>query len=397
MRLPAECYQMRQTIQHYMPHLRRSQIDGLTLWVYGTIVGGSGCQNAVVCALSFVAGFHTMRQYLREWMYDGRDRTSPCRTQLDVRLCFVPLLRWILAWWRSRELALAIDPTMRGDQINSIVISVLYRSCAIPIAWHILPANRPGEWIAPVVELLKLLSSAMPEDKTVLVMCDRGLRSPRLWKQICSAGWHPYIRQSINTVFCPDGGTRLRARDLAPGPGYAYIGYGTAFRLPRIRRRGTMIVVWDSSQDEPWVVMTDLRPEDAGARWYALRFWIEVGFRALKSVGWQWNKSRRTDPQRVSRHWLVLSVATLWTLAYGSRVEDAYERGIAPSRLRTPPKSLSPHHRGAQSRVVSVLRLGIGCLSRLLHKGRLWKRVWLLPEPWPQPPPDMKIIYHPET
>jgi hypothetical protein len=158
-----------------------------------------------------------------------------------------------------------------------------------------------------------------------------------------------------------------------------------------------MIVVWDRDQDEPWVVMTDLRPEDAGACWYALRFWIEVGFRVLKSVGWQWNKSRRTDPQRVSRHWLVLSVATLWTLAYGSRVEDAADLGIAPSRLRTPPKSLSPHHRGAQSRVVSVLRLGIGCLSRLLHKGRLWKRVWLLPEPWPQTPPDMKVIYHPET
>ena len=397
MRLPSECYQMRQTIQHHMPHLRRSQIDGLTLWVYGTIIGGSGCQNAVVCALSFVAGFHTMRQYLREWLYDGQDRTSPCRTQLDVRQCFVPLLRWILAWWRSQQMALAIDPTMRGDQINSIVISVLYRSCAIPVAWHVLPANRPGEWIAPVVELLKLLSSAMPKDKTVVVMCDRGLRSRRLWKQICSVGWHPYIRQSINTVFCPDGGTRLRARDLVPGPGYAYIGYGTAFRRASIRRRGTMIVVWDRAQDEPWVVMTDLRPEDAGERWYALRFWIEVGFRALKSVGWQWNKSRRTDPQRVSRHWLVLSVATLWTLAYGSRVEDAADLGIAPSRLRTPPKSLSPHHRGAQSRVVSVLRLGIGCLSRLLHKGRLWKRVWLLPEPWPQTPPDMKVIYHPET
>ena len=397
MRLPSECYQMRQTIQHHMPHLRHSQITGLTLWVYGTIIAGSGCQNAVVCALSFVAGFDTMRQYLREWLYDGQDRTSPCRTQLEVRLCFVPLLRWILTWWRSQELVLAIDPTMRGAQINSIVISVVYRSCAIPVAWHVLPANRPGEWIAPVVELLGLLSSAMPKDKTVLVMCDRGLRSPRLWKQICSVGFHPYIRQSINTVFCPEGGTRVRARHLVPGPNHAYVGYGTAFRDTSKRRRGTMIVVWVEGVDEPWLVMTDLAPSEAGVCWYALRFWIEMGFRVIKSVGWQWNKSRRTDPERVSRHWLVLSVATMLVLAYGSRVKDANDRGIAPGRLRTPPKSLSPSHRNAQSRVVSVLRLGIGCLSRLLHKGKLWKRVWLLPEPWPQPPPDMKVIYHPET
>ena len=167
MRLPTECYQMRQTIQDHMPHLRRSQITGLTLWVYGTITAGSSCQNAVVCALSFVAGFNTMRQYLREWLYDGQDRTSPCQTRLDVRLRFVPLLRWVLAWWQSDRMTLAIDPTMRGDQINSIVISVVYRSCAIPIAWHILPANRPGEWIAPVVGLLGLLSEAVDENMTV--------------------------------------------------------------------------------------------------------------------------------------------------------------------------------------------------------------------------------------
>ena len=157
-----------------------------------------------------------------------------------------------------------------------------------------------------------------------------------------------------------------------------------------------MIVVWDDDQDEPWVVMTDLPADEAGVCWYGLRFWIELGFRALKGVGWQWQKTRRTDPQRVSRHWLVLSVATLWVLAYGTRVEDAFDLGIAPSRLRAPPRSVAPTHRSAVStprRTVSVLVQGICCLSRLLLRGRLWRRVWLLPEPWPEPPPNLKITY----
>ena len=400
MRLPPECYQMLQTVEQHMPHLRRSQIQGLILWVYGTILARSSCQNAVVTALSVIGNYNSLRQYLREWLYDGQDRSKPCRVQLDVRSCFVPLLRWVLSLWQSDRMVLAIDPTMKADQINSIVISVVYRSCAIPVAWHILPANRPGEWIAPVVDLLKLLSSAVPRDKTVLVMCDRGLRSPRLWKQICSAGWHPYVRQSINTVFCPDGGTRLPARYLVPGPGYAYVGHGTAFRRPSKRRRGTMIVVWDVDQQEPWVVMTDLPPAEAGVCWYALRFWIELGFRVIKSVGWQWQKTRRTDPERVSRHWLVLSVATLLALAYGTRVEDAFDLGKAPGRLRAPPKFVSPTHRNAASRprrIVSVLRQGITWLSRLLLKGRLWRRVWLLPEAWPEPSPNLKMIYGTDT
>ena len=53
--------------------------------------------------------------------------------------------------------------------------------------------------------------------------------------------------------------------------------------------------------------------------WYALRFWIELGFKAVKSLGWKWDKTRRTAPTRVSRHRPVLSVATLLALAYTTR------------------------------------------------------------------------------
>ncbi len=400
MRFPTEYYQMKQTTKHYMPHLRESQLKGLVLWVYGIILARSGCQNAVASELSFIGSFNSIRQYLREWLYDGQDRSNPCRVQLDVRLSFVPLLKWLLELWESDSLVLVIDPTMKGDRINAIAISVVYRSCAIPVAWHILPANTPGKWMEPIVDMLGVLSEGAPKHMTALVMCDRGLRSPKLWDRIRRAGWHPYVRQSTSTVFCPDGGTRLPARHLVPGPGHAYVGFGTAFRRPSIRRRGTMIVVWDRGQEEPWVVMTDLAPSEAGVCWYMLRFWIELGFRMQKSFGWQWQNTRRVDPERVSRHWLAMSVATLWTLAYGTRVEDANDLGIDPSRLRSPPKLLAPTHRSATSeprRIVSVLRLGVSWLRRLLHKGRLWRRVWLLPEAWPKPPSHMKIIYHADT
>ena len=130
-----------------------------------------------------------------------------------------------------------------------------------------------------------------------------------------------------------------------------------------------------------------------GPSWYALRFWIELGFKALKSLAaGSADKTRRTDPTGwVSRHgwWLVLSVATLLALAYGTRVEDAQERRIAPGNLRAPPKALAPNHRDPWSRparTVSVIRHGIDWLRRLLWlKGRLWSRVWLRPARTPRP------------
>ena len=391
MRFPSECCQIHQTLRQTMPQLTEAQSKGLALWTFGTITAKSGRQNAVIAALNFTGGFSAVRQRLREWLYDGADRSTPSQNQIDVRACFAPLTRWVLSLWTSRDLALAIDPTMLSDRLCAIVVSVVYRGCAIPVAWVAMPANKPGKWIDPACEPLDSLSVAIPSDIRVIAMTDRGLRSPKLWKKIHELRWHPYMRQCINTTFCLDGGKRMPARRLVSSPGNSFIGSGTAFSAKSKRLPGTIIVIWDEGQDEPWIILTDLPPEEAGALWYELRFWIETGFKALKSVGWQWQKTRRTDPARVERHWLVLSVATLLTLAFGSRVEDAHALKRSPGALRAPPKA-APE----RNRIASVFCLGMATLSRLLTKGRMWRRVWLLPEPWPPPPDGVKVVCHPE-
>ena len=233
MRLPSECYQMQKTIEPHLPHLSQPQLTGLALWVCGAILAGSACQNAVASALSPWSNWYNLRQRLREWLYDGGDRATPCQTELDVTLCFAPLLRWVLCWWRSGGLALAIDPTLKGDQTTAIVISVVYRSCAIPVAWHIRHADQPGSWMDPTVELLQALAPAVPENMTVIVLCDRGIASPKLWQQIRDQGWHPGMRYRKNITFCADGGKRLPAQRFVSRPDTAWIGRGAAFSTPR--------------------------------------------------------------------------------------------------------------------------------------------------------------------
>src|SRR5437868_9909245 len=118
--------------------------------------------------------------------------------------------------------------------------------------------------------------------------------------------------------------------------------------------------------------------------------WVELGCRGLGGRGWRWRRSGRAGPARVARHWLVLAVASLWALAHGTRVEDARERGLPPARLRAPPASRA----GTRPRRISLVRLGIQWLRHLLARGRLWRRLWLAPEPWPQPPPGLAITVH---
>ena len=114
MRFPREWYQLVESTEKHFPDLRSSQIRGLVLWVYGTLLAKSACQNAVIGALSSIATFHALHQYLREFLRDGADKATPCNTQLDVTLCFAPLLRWLLTLWKGQQLALAMTPLPTG-------------------------------------------------------------------------------------------------------------------------------------------------------------------------------------------------------------------------------------------------------------------------------------------
>jgi hypothetical protein len=202
------------------------------------------------------------------------------------------------------------------------------------------------------------------------------------------------IRQRLRATFRPDatcaptGGPRRLARLLVPGPGHGWVGTGTAFQ-PAKQQAGTLVVVWEAGQDAPWLLLTDLTPDAVGVLWYGLRVWVESGFRVLKSMGWQWERTQRTGGARVARHWLVLAVATLWTVAVGTRVEEAQARALCPTRLWRPPR-----HASALQRAVSLFAQGWGWLLRQAVRGRFWRRLGLLPEAWPSTPAGLTLCYH---
>src|SRR3954454_22705020 len=383
MHVPPRLHPMERALAERLPHLRPPQRRGLALRVLGAVLAQSACQAAVLAALLPRAPYPALRQRLREWLLDGADKAVACAAQVEVERCFAPLPGRVLAWGRGREPALAVDATAHRGDVVALVVSVLYRGSAIPVAWAVLPGDAPGAWMGPILRLLRRLRPAVPPGWTVLVLADRGLWSPRLWRRIRRLGWHPLLRIQRRAAIPPDG--RGGRAGGAPGRPRGGRGGGRAGRL-----RAPLVAAWTTAQEEPWVVVTDLPPDRVGVGWHALRMWVELGFRALQGLGWQWQRSRRTDRARVARHWLVLAVASLWVLASGTRVEDAQERGLPPARLRAPPAPRA----GARPRRISLVRLGVQWLLPLLARGRLWRRLWLAPEPWPQPPPGLAITIH---
>ena len=399
MRRPPALYSIFNLWEKHLPHLSGRQRAVLALWVEGTLLGLNGCQDAVTLALT--QGLtgprnpHTLRRRQRELLYDDADRIDSWGPGQEVEGCFAPLLQWVRSWWvptGGRELAqeplvLAVDPTSKQDDLVALVISVVYRQHAIPVAWHIVRAQAQGSWIDHFCRLLRRLAPAVPATVPVHVLCDQGLGSRDLWAQIVALGWHPCLRYQPHVTFQPEGQTqRVPVRSLIPGPGGLWVGTGRAFRdQPLDSTRGPFgRVLHAYGQKQPWVLLTDTPVAETEPTLYATRNWIEQGFRGLKTVGWKWHKTRRRDPTRVGRHWLVLAIATLLAVAYGTRREDAEARHREPGRLRRPPAELTAAQQAAlPPRRHSLLQQGVALLRRLLLRGYLWACVWLRPTPGP--------------
>lgn len=233
--------------------------------------------------------------------------------------CFVPLLRWILSLWQGTQLALAIDATTLGQLFTVLTISVVYRGCAIPVGWKVLAATEKHSWKWEWMRMLHQLRPAIPASYTVIVLADRGLYARWLYRRIVRLGWHPFLRINANNFFRPTGNPCYHPLSyFTPKTGTRWSGTGTCFKGNETRLDCTLLACWEEGYKEAWYILTDLPPEASDACWYGMRTWIEQGYKITKRGGWQWQRTRMTDPDRASRLWLAVAVA---------RLRRAVERG----------------------------------------------------------------------
>jgi Transposase DDE domain len=398
MRLPEAFYPMHTLVQETLPQLQPCQLRQVTLWVAGTVSAGSGCEAAVVLALEELAAAsgtpiaaNSIRQDLRDLLRDGDEKGTLRGTELTVPPCFAPLLAQVLRRLQGQQLALAVDATHVQDRQIAIVISVVYRGRAIPVAWDIRAASTKGAWLPVITGLLALLAPVVPPTYQVLILADEGLCSPTLFRTVRDRGWVPILRNHLETIVTlAASGRQCTASTLVPGPGHAWVGRVVLYKTPSRQLRVTLLVVWGDGYAAPWVLITSAAPRRVGVYWYGLRAWIECGFRDLKALGWQWERTQRTDVTRIMRHWLVLALATLWALAAGTVAEEATRQAI-PRELVQPPPSPPPAQTGR--RTVSVFQRGRQILRLALLAGTLPCPLWLAYEAWPQPPHTMTITY----
>ena len=313
-------------LKRHFPHLPDCTVFVLALYSMGMILAKVSGLSTVALFLgeSLLWSYDALRKRLCEFYKEAPAKSGAKhgikRQDFDVRTCFAPLLRWILSLWSGKHLALAIDVTNLGDRFHVLCVSVVVCGNAIPVAWKVLRGGVKDPWNPYWQTLLQHLKKAIPDDWTIIVLSDRGLESAWLFKVIVNLGWHPLMRVKKGGKFKPKGWRRFYGlSELVKSVGDSFYAEGRAYAGEDMAC--TLLARYAEGYDEPWFILTDLPPETADAVWYAMRAWIEQGFKIIKGGGLDWEKTRMEDPARVERLWLVMAVATLWVVAVGADEE----------------------------------------------------------------------------
>ena len=378
-------YQWNVTVARRFPQMSKPMARCLALWTIGMIVARSCALTSVAWALEplLKLKFDTVRERLRDLYREAEAKCGSNRCELDLGACWGAWLAWVIEGWQNKQLALALDATNLSDQFTVLALSVLYRGCAVPVAWKILKANQKHSWQPEWKRLLSHFRQRLSADWTVIVLTDRGLYAKWLFNAITALGWHPLMR-----IGSKRGKYRVRGHyhwsDLATlitRVGQRWQGRVTLHKKTRIQLECTLLAYWGEGHEQPWLVVTDLPPEAANVCWYGMRSWIEQGFKRIKRGGWQWQYTRMKDPARAERLWLAVAIATWWLLSVGGETDEAIP---AETMQKAPQTNRS---RRPRWRLIAVFKHGWYQImaALMMHRRRL-PIAKGSPEKWPQFP-----------
>lgn len=226
------------------------------------------------------------------------------------------------------RLRLLMDVVELPGTRQVLMLSLAYRRRALPVIWHV--ERREGKTDAQrQIALLKqfegLLVGLYPEQTRPILVADGAFHSVALIEHLDAIGWGFRLRLHSDTlVHLPEGRPEDRIcplSELAPARGERAYLKGVYLTAEKAYGPISIAACWAEGEGAPWFIVTD---EDEAnhltLRMYSRRMWIEELFGDLQGGGFQLNRSRLYEPERLSRLLLAVCLVYLWLMHVGAYV-----------------------------------------------------------------------------
>jgi len=247
---------------------------------------------------------------------------------------FLPYAAVLLRHLALQTLVLVMDGSGVGRGCTALMLHVVYKGRALPLAWRVRQAPK-GHFPEDLhIALVDLIRGLIPAGTPVVLLGDGEFDGTRLQHTLQQAGWSYACRTATSTVALWEGETfRLAVLGACLKP-------GRLIELQEVyctrEAYGPIMVLcgWAKGYHEPLYVVSNMATAEEACRWYEKRFRIETFFSDQKSRGFHIHKSHMSDVQRLSRLLLAACLAYIWLVYLGSVCEKEQWRPLIHRRKR---------------------------------------------------------------
>lgn len=281
---------------------------------------------------------------MRRWVKNGN---------IDVEVTYMPFAQQILQALATAPLILVMDGSTIGRGCMVLMVCVIYRKRALPLAWVVYKGKKGHTTAERHIEVLRKVVPLIPKGEVVL-LGDAEYDTVKMLDWVMDETDWGFAMRTGPTIQVQQGQTWRSINSFEPSKSGRIVtahevGFTKVAALPL-----NLVAWWGANYQEPIYLVTNL-PNGSRACWfYKRRFRIETFFSDQKSRGFHIHKSHLSDPIRISRLLIAACLTYIWMICFGLFVIAQGKTGLI-DRMDRVDKSL--------------FRLGLDWFKHLLKRG----------------------------
>ena len=253
---------------------------------------------------------------------------------IKEEIYFLPYAELLLTHLALETVVLVMDGSGVGRGCCALMIHVIYKGRALPLAWRVRQCSKGHAPEALHIALADLVSDLIPEGAKVVFLGDGEFDGTELQETMNELGWLYACRTAKSTVATWEDLTfhlDLIGSSIKPGMlvelkevEFTRDAYGPVM----------VLCCWAKGEVEPLYLVSNMSLAEEAMKYYKKRFRIETFFSDQKSRGFNIQKSHIEDPQRLSRLLIASCLAYIWIVYLGSLCKADGWQGIIHRKNR---------------------------------------------------------------
>jgi hypothetical protein len=290
----------------------------LAMMVAGIVTGRNAQLSAMSSEILVAAKEKSIEMRLRRWVK---------HSEIDAEVVYLPFALQILEALAPMGLALVMDGSQAGRGCMVLMVGVLYKKRALPIAWIVYKGKKGHTTAQRHIQALEKVLSLLPAGSEVVLLGDAEYDTVEMIVWVQENTTWGYVLRTSPQIYVQEGQQSQPIRDYPMAKGQVFqrsqVGFTQSAEVTL-----NLIGWWSSRYEEPLYLVTNLSNAYQACKSYRRRFQIETFFSDQKSRGFQIHKSHLSDPARLGRMLVAACLAYLWMICQGIWVIATHHTGL---------------------------------------------------------------------